>query len=74
MAGPDVSADMPFEAILEAAILEAPVLPIAGGTGEVMRSIIIERVPGLRADGRVDKGQSSTLLQPRQEMGGNNEA
>jgi len=56
MAGPEANADMPLEGIFEEALLYAPALRIAGGTDEVMRNIIAERVLGLPADVRVDKG------------------
>ena len=55
MAGPEANADMPLEGIFEEALLYAPALRIAGGTDEVMRNIIAERVLGLPADVRVDK-------------------
>ena len=56
MAGPEANKDMPLEGIFEEALLYAPALRIAGGTDEVMRNIIAERVLGLPADVRVDKG------------------
>lgn len=56
MAGPDAGSDMPLEGIFEEALLYSPALRIAGGTDEVMRNIIAERVLGLPADVRVDKG------------------
>ena len=56
MAGPDASTAMPLEGIFEEALLYSPALRIAGGTDEVMRNIIAERVLGLPADIRADKG------------------
>ncbi|MFY0610336.1 MAG: acyl-CoA dehydrogenase family protein [Hyphomicrobiaceae bacterium] len=55
MAGPDAGTDMPLDGIFEEALLYSPALRIAGGTDEVMRNIIGERVLGLPADVRVDK-------------------
>ena len=55
MAGPDAGVDMPLDGIFEEALLYSPALRIAGGTDEVMRNIIAERVLGLPADVRVDK-------------------
>ena len=55
MAGPDAGSDMPLEGIFEEALLYSPALRIAGGTDEVMRNIIAERVLGLPSDVRVDK-------------------
>jgi len=55
MAGPDASSDMPLEGIFEEALLYSPSMRIAGGTDEVMRNIIAERVLGLPADIRIDK-------------------
>ncbi|MDH3582154.1 MAG: acyl-CoA dehydrogenase family protein [Hyphomicrobiales bacterium] len=55
MAGPDAGSDMPLGGIFEEALLYSPALRIAGGTDEVMRNIIAERVLGLPADVRVDK-------------------
>jgi acyl-CoA dehydrogenase len=46
---------MPQEAMFQQAFLSAPGLRIAGGTDEILRNIIAERVLGLPADIRVDK-------------------
>ncbi len=56
MAGPDAGGDLPLNGLFEEALLYSPALRIAGGTDEVMRNIIAERVLGLPADVRVDKG------------------
>ena len=47
--------DMPVAGIFEEALLYSPALRIAGGTDEIMRNIIAERVLGLPQDVRVDK-------------------
>jgi alkylation response protein AidB-like acyl-CoA dehydrogenase len=47
--------DMPISGIFEEALLYSPALRIAGGTDEIMRNIIAERVLGLPPDVRVDK-------------------
>ncbi len=47
--------DMPIAGIFEEALLYSPALRIAGGTDEIMRNIIAERVLGLPQDVRVDK-------------------
>jgi hypothetical protein len=46
---------MPVAGIFEEALLYSPALRIAGGTDEIMRNIIAERVLGLPQDVRVDK-------------------
>jgi hypothetical protein len=46
---------MPVSGIFEEALLYSPALRIAGGTDEIMRNIIAERVLGLPQDVRVDK-------------------
>ncbi len=56
MAGVTSTSDMPLEGIFEEALLYSPALRIAGGTDEILRNIIAERVLGLPADVRVDKG------------------
>ena len=56
MAGVTANKDMPLEGIFEEALLYSPALRIAGGTDEILRNIIAERVLGLPADIRVDKG------------------
>ena len=55
MAGVEAGADMPLEGLFEEALLYAPALRVAGGTDEIMRNIIAERVLGLPGDVRVDK-------------------
>jgi alkylation response protein AidB-like acyl-CoA dehydrogenase len=55
MAGPTMGEDMPVAGIFEEALLYSPALRIAGGTDEIMRNIIAERVLGLPQDVRVDK-------------------
>ena len=47
--------DVPLEAMFQQAFMSAPGLRIAGGTDEILRNIIAERVLGLPADIRVDK-------------------
>ena len=42
-------------ALFEEALLYSPALRIAGGTDEILRNIIAERVLGLPPDPRVDK-------------------
>jgi alkylation response protein AidB-like acyl-CoA dehydrogenase len=49
---PDVA---PLNAWFQEAVLYAPGKRIAGGTDEILRNIIAERVLGLPADNRVDK-------------------
>ena len=48
--------DMPMKDIFQEAVLYSPGMRIAGGTDEVMRNIIAERVLKLPQDARVDKG------------------
>ena len=55
MAGPEMGAGMPVQGIFEEALLYSPALRVAGGTDEILRNIIAERVLGLPADIRVDK-------------------
>jgi alkylation response protein AidB-like acyl-CoA dehydrogenase len=45
----------PMEAWFQEALLYAPGMRIAGGTDEILRNIIAERVLGLPGDVRVDK-------------------
>jgi Acyl-CoA dehydrogenase, C-terminal domain len=45
----------PMRAAFQEALLAAPGARIAGGTDEILRNIIAERVLGLPADVRVDK-------------------
>jgi alkylation response protein AidB-like acyl-CoA dehydrogenase len=56
MAGPEMGTDMPIAGIFEEALLYSPALRLAGGTDEIMRNIIAERVLGLPQDPRADKG------------------
>lgn len=56
MGGVTSTPDMPMEGLFEEALLYSPALRIAGGTDEILRNIIAERVLGLPADVRVDKG------------------
>jgi alkylation response protein AidB-like acyl-CoA dehydrogenase len=48
--------EMPMSDVFQQAVLYSPALRIAGGTDEVMRNIIAERVLNLPQDARVDKG------------------
>jgi alkylation response protein AidB-like acyl-CoA dehydrogenase len=50
-----MEAETPAEALFQQALLYSPGLRIAGGTDEVLRNIIAERVLGLPADMRPDK-------------------
>ncbi|HSU05128.1 MAG TPA: acyl-CoA dehydrogenase family protein [Acetobacteraceae bacterium] len=55
MAGAEMGRHMPLQGLFEEALLYSPALRLAGGTDEIMRNIIAERVLGLPADVRVDK-------------------
>ncbi len=55
MAGPMMGPDMPLAGLFEEALLYSPALRIAGGTDEIMRNIIAERVLDLPQDARADK-------------------
>ena len=46
---------MPADAIFQQSFMWAPGLRIAGGTDEILKNIIAERVLGLPQDVRVDK-------------------
>ena len=56
MAGPAMGDSMPVAGIFEEALLYSPALRLAGGTDEIMKNIIAERVLGLPQDPRADKG------------------
>jgi hypothetical protein len=45
----------PLNAAFQASVLSSPGLRIAGGSDEILRNIIAERVLGLPGDIRVDK-------------------
>lgn len=47
---------MPLQGIFEESLLDSPALRLAGGTDEIMRNTIGERVLGLPPDFRADKG------------------
>ena len=47
--------DMPAEGLFQQSFMWAPGLRIAGGTDEILKNIIAERVLGLPQDVRVDK-------------------
>jgi alkylation response protein AidB-like acyl-CoA dehydrogenase len=55
MAGSVMGEDAPMNAWFQNALLYAPGKRIAGGTDEIMRNIVAERVLGLPGDVRVDK-------------------
>ncbi len=56
MAGGVMDPDLaPMQAMFQDALLSAPGMRIAGGTDEILRNIIAERVLGLPGDVRVDK-------------------
>ncbi len=54
--GAEMGPQMPLQGLFEEALLYAPAMRIAGGTDEILRNIIAERVLGLPADMRADKG------------------
>ena len=58
MAGSESGEALPLGGLFEEALLYAPALRIAGGTDEIMRNIIAERVLGLPPDIRADKGMA----------------
>jgi alkylation response protein AidB-like acyl-CoA dehydrogenase len=47
--------DAPLAGVFQSALMSAPGMRIAGGTDEIMRNIIAERVLGLPQDVRLDK-------------------
>lgn len=49
-------ADLPMNALFQRGMLQAPGARVGGGTDEILRNIIAERVLGLPGDVRVDKG------------------
>jgi len=55
-AGIQSGAAMPLEGIFQRSLLDSPAFRIAGGTDEILRNTIGERVLGLPADMRADKG------------------
>jgi alkylation response protein AidB-like acyl-CoA dehydrogenase len=55
MGGVMTGDDAPAQAMFQQALLYSPALRIAGGSDEILRNIIAERVLGLPADVRVDK-------------------
>jgi acyl-CoA dehydrogenase len=54
-AGAEVGPGMPLSGIFEESLLDSPALRIAGGTDEILRNAIGERVLGLPGDLRTDK-------------------
>jgi alkylation response protein AidB-like acyl-CoA dehydrogenase len=52
----------PMQGVFQASYMWAPGLRIAGGSDEILRNIIAERVLGLPQDVRVDKGVAFTDL------------
>jgi len=55
MAGPEMGKEAPLAGAFQEALLYSPSSRIAGGTDEIMKNIIAERVLGLPQDPRVDK-------------------
>ncbi len=59
-AGGLTGAALPLGGLFEEALMYSPALRIAGGTDEILRNIIAERVLGLPADVRIDKDVAFT--------------
>ena len=57
-AGSEMGSSMELDGIFQEAFLDSPALRIAGGTDEILRNTIGERVLGLPPDVRVDKGMA----------------
>ena len=55
-AGLEMGEHLPLAGIFEESILDSPALRIAGGSDEILKNTIGERVLGLPQDVRVDKG------------------
>ena len=55
--------------MFQAALLSSPSARIAGGSDEILRNIIAERVLGLPADIRVDKDKPFNQVPHRQAVG-----
>ena len=55
MGGAEIGSHMPDDSLYQNGLLYAPGLRIAGGTDEILRNIIAERVLGLPGDIRVDR-------------------
>ena len=55
----------PVQAWFQQALLYAPGMRIAGGTDEILRNIIAERVLGLPADMRADRGMPFNQIPTR---------
>ena len=55
-AGVVTGSDMPLDGIFQLSLLDSPAFRIAGGTDEILRNTIGERVLGLPQEVRIDKG------------------